>query len=83
MHVNERLRQGEPGNLVLGIRPRHEMHLALVECRINADAAQRIEVHLHLVAIAHPRVEMREALAPPAAAVEHDRRHAIARTEQA
>src|SRR5947207_7052654 len=59
------------------------MHPALVEGGINTDATQGIEVHFDLVTITHSRIEMRKAAAPPAAAAEHDRCHAVARTEQA
>ena len=43
MHVDEGLRQAESGNLLLGVGAGHEMDLAFIEARINADAPQRIE----------------------------------------
>ncbi len=83
MHVDERLRQRQRLDLLLGVGARHEMHPALVHARIDADAAQRVEIDFHLMAIADQRVEMAEALAPPAPAFRHVRRHAMARAEQA
>ena len=83
MHVHESLRQPEGGDLVLGVATRDELDLAFIERGIDTDAPQRIEVDLDVVAIADQRIEVREALAPPAPAIDHHRRDAVASAQQA
>ena len=82
MQVHETDGQSELGNPALRVRPRDELHLAFVHARLDADAPQRVEVDLHHVAVAHQGIEMREALAPPRAALALDRRDGIAHAEK-
>src|SRR5258706_6883816 len=76
------MRQGELGDLALRLGPGHELHLALGESGIDTDTPQRIQIHFDLMAMADQRVEMREAAAPPSAALGHLRRDAMANAQQ-
>src|SRR5688500_957060 len=84
MDVDERGGIDQFANTLLRLRTRHELYGSFRERRLHADAAQRVEVELHLMApaAADHRIEVREALRPETAAARERRRHAVARAAQ-